>query len=137
VDVPGQQFLDAVDGMVGDTRQHLAQIGFGIDTVEFRRTNQAVDRRRPLPASIRSGKQVVLSAQSHAPQRAFGSVVVDFDVAIFYIAGQCLPAGECVADGHPGRRPGARPLDSYTRRQLYTQLGELKFADDYFAQDYD
>jgi hypothetical protein len=54
VDVPGQQFLDAVDGMVGDTRQHLAQIGFGIETVEFRRTNQAVDRRRPLPASIRS-----------------------------------------------------------------------------------
>ena len=58
MDVPGQQFLDAVDGMVGDTRQHLAQIGFGIETVEFRRTNQAVDRRRPLPASI--GRQFIV-----------------------------------------------------------------------------
>jgi hypothetical protein len=52
VDVPGQQFLDAVDGVVGDAGQHLTQIGFGIETVEFRRTNQTVDRRRPLPARI-------------------------------------------------------------------------------------
>jgi hypothetical protein len=43
IEIPRQQFVDAVDGMVGDTRQHLAQIGFGIETIEFRRTDQAVD----------------------------------------------------------------------------------------------
>jgi hypothetical protein len=60
IEIPRQQFVDAVDGMVGDAGQHLAQIGFGIETVEFRRTNQAVDRRRPLSARIRSREQVVL-----------------------------------------------------------------------------
>ena len=34
-DVPGQQFGDAVDGMVGDTADHLAQIGFWIEAVEL------------------------------------------------------------------------------------------------------
>ena len=31
--------------MVGDARQHFPQIGFGVETVELRRTNQAADRR--------------------------------------------------------------------------------------------
>ena len=34
-DVPGQQFGDAVDGMIGDTADHLAQIGFRIEAVEL------------------------------------------------------------------------------------------------------
>jgi hypothetical protein len=42
-DVPGQQFLYAGDGLAGDARQHFAQIGFGIEAVEFRRVDQAVD----------------------------------------------------------------------------------------------
>jgi len=47
--------------MVGDTGQHFAQIGFGIEAVEFRRTDQTVDGSGAFAASIRSGKQVVLS----------------------------------------------------------------------------
>src|ERR1700692_4583173 len=31
--------------MVGDADQHLPQVGFRINTVQFRRTDQAVDRR--------------------------------------------------------------------------------------------
>jgi hypothetical protein len=62
--------------MVGDAREHFMQIGFGIEAVEFCRTDQAVDGRRPLPACIRSGKLVVLAPQGHAAQRAFGGVVV-------------------------------------------------------------
>ena len=60
MEIPRQQFVDAVDGMVGDAGQHLAQIGFGIEAVELGRTDQAVDRRGAFPARIRSGKQVVL-----------------------------------------------------------------------------
>jgi hypothetical protein len=29
-EVPGQKFLDAVDGMIGDTFEHVAQISLGI-----------------------------------------------------------------------------------------------------------
>jgi len=38
-----QQFADASDGVVGDARQHLVQIGFRIQAVEFRRTDQVVN----------------------------------------------------------------------------------------------
>jgi hypothetical protein len=27
--VPGQEFVDAVNGVVGDARGHIAQVGFG------------------------------------------------------------------------------------------------------------
>ncbi len=39
MEIPRQQFVDAVDGMVGDAGQHFMQIGFGIETVELRRTD--------------------------------------------------------------------------------------------------
>ena len=41
-EIPRQQLLDAVDGMIGDADQYLAQISFGIDAVEFRRTDQVM-----------------------------------------------------------------------------------------------
>jgi len=34
-DVPGQQFCDAVDRVIGDAAEHLAQVGFGIEAVEL------------------------------------------------------------------------------------------------------
>jgi len=52
--------------MVGDTGYHVPQIGFGIEPVEFRRTDQAVDVGRAFPTSIRSSKQVVLASQGDA-----------------------------------------------------------------------
>jgi hypothetical protein len=33
--VPGQQFVDPVDRMVGDALEHVAQVRFGIDVVEL------------------------------------------------------------------------------------------------------
>ncbi len=67
-EVPRQKFVDAVDGMVGDAGEHLPQIGFGIETIELRRTDQAVDGCGALAARIRSRKQVILPAQGHATQ---------------------------------------------------------------------
>jgi len=52
IDIPRQQVFDAVDGMVGDASHHVPQIGFGIQTVEFRRTDQAVDRRCTFSSGI-------------------------------------------------------------------------------------
>jgi hypothetical protein len=33
VAVPRQEFINPVDGMIGDMRQHVTQPGFGVDTV--------------------------------------------------------------------------------------------------------
>jgi hypothetical protein len=49
-DVPGQQLSDPVDRMVGDTADHLAQIGFGIEALSPKRlcalTLRALNRAR-------------------------------------------------------------------------------------------
>ena len=38
--VPGQQFVDAAEGMFSDASQHFAQPQFGINSVELRRSEQ-------------------------------------------------------------------------------------------------
>jgi hypothetical protein len=40
-DVPRQQFVDAVDGMVCDAAQHLAQVPLGVQPIELGRLRRA------------------------------------------------------------------------------------------------
>ena len=44
VKCPGEQFLDAIDGMIRDVRNHMTKVGLWIKSIELGRTNQAVDR---------------------------------------------------------------------------------------------
>ena len=71
-----QEFLDAVDRMIGDAGQHVEEIDFGVETVEFGGADQAVDRGGALAAHIGACEQVVLAAQSDGAQGAFRGVVV-------------------------------------------------------------
>ena len=57
-EVPRQEFFNAVDGMVGDAGQHVAEIGFGIETVELCAADQAVDRCGALAAGIGAVKML-------------------------------------------------------------------------------
>jgi hypothetical protein len=38
-EVPGEQFVDAVYRVLGDAGQDLAEIAFGIESIEFRRSD--------------------------------------------------------------------------------------------------
>ena len=51
-DMPRQQFLDSVDGMVGDALQDLAKISFRVEAVQFGRADQTVDGGSPFPTGI-------------------------------------------------------------------------------------
>jgi len=62
--------------MVGDAGQHVSEVRFGIETVEFGATDQAVDRGGALTAGIGAGEQVVFPAQSDGTQGSLGGVVV-------------------------------------------------------------
>jgi len=66
-EVPGQQFVDAVDRVIGDAREHVAEVGFRIDAVQLGRADQAVDRGGAVAAGIGSSKQVVLAIMDHHP----------------------------------------------------------------------
>jgi hypothetical protein len=50
--VPRQEFTDPVDGVMGDAGEHIPQIGFRIEAVQFRGLNQRQDRRSSLSAFV-------------------------------------------------------------------------------------
>ena len=78
-EVPGQQSLKLVDRMVGDALEDMAQVEFRVESVELRRTEQAVDGRSTLSTGVRSSEEVVLATQSNGAQGAFSRGVVHLD----------------------------------------------------------
>ena len=56
--VPGQQLVDAAEGMIGDTAEHLAQPAFRIDAVEAGRSQQRIDGSCVLTACV--GRQFIM-----------------------------------------------------------------------------
>src|SRR4029077_14173484 len=84
--------------MLRDARQDVSQITFRIDSVQFRCSDQAIDRRGTFSSSIRSREQVILSAQSYSAQRSLRSIVVDFQVTIVAVAQQGFPSSQRVTN---------------------------------------
>jgi len=96
--------------MLGDAPEHMAQIGFGIETVELGSADQRVDRGRPLAALVRACDQVILSAEGDRAQRPLGGIVIDLDAAIIAVSRQGRPAAERICDragDHPAAGPGS------------------------------
>jgi hypothetical protein len=76
--------------MIRDTRQHVPEITFGIDSIQFDGAQQTVDYRGTLSTTIGACKKKILSAQSHDPQRSFCCIIIDFDAAVITEAQQCF-----------------------------------------------
>ena len=64
--LPREQFLDAVDGMLGEAGEHLAEVLSGIEAVEFRAADQAIEDGGAFAALIRTGEEVILASQATA-----------------------------------------------------------------------
>ena len=61
---PGQQFIEAVDGMpVDHAREHIAQVGVGFDAVEFAGLDQRADDCPSIAATVAPGKEMVLAPE--------------------------------------------------------------------------
>ena len=67
--------LDAVDGVVGDAREHVAQVRFGIDVVQLGRAEQAVDSGGAFAAGVGAREQVIFATQRDYAQRSFRGVM--------------------------------------------------------------
>src|SRR5437867_7770991 len=70
-DVPRQQFVDAVDWMLGDALEHMPQIQVRVNVVEACGGDQRVDIRCPLAAGVGAGEQIVAPPKDQRPNRAF------------------------------------------------------------------
>jgi len=64
-EIPGQQFFDAVDGVLCDAGQYVPQVTLRIDSVQLGCSDQTVNCCGAFSTAIRSREQVVLSSQSH------------------------------------------------------------------------
>ena len=81
--IPGQQFADPVDRMIGDAPQHLGHVSLRIDPVQFRRSQQTVDCRSPFTTGVGPREQIVFTAHGHGTQCTFRRVVIHFHAAVF------------------------------------------------------
>ena len=59
-EVPGKQFVDPVNRVLGDAGQNLAKISFRVQTVEFGGADQRVDGGSAYAAGVGPTKKVVL-----------------------------------------------------------------------------
>src|SRR3982751_7034234 len=90
-DVPGQQVVNTINRIVRDAREHMAEVGLRINTVELGRADQTVDRSRSFATGISAGKQVVLSPNRDGTQRSFRRVVIDLEMSVIAVAHQRGP----------------------------------------------
>jgi len=73
--VPRQQVRNAVDGMVGDACQDIAQVCLRSSPFQFGRADQAVHRGGALAAGIGACEQVILTAKCDGAQRASAALL--------------------------------------------------------------
>ena len=91
--MPRQQLHDAIDRMLGDTLENIAQVGFRIELIELGRTDERVDNGRALTAAVSTGEEIIFSAESNRAKRAFRGIVVDLDSSIIAISCEGFLAG--------------------------------------------
>ena len=85
-------------GVVGDARQHVAQVRLWIQAVQLCRFDEAVKGCRPVGAPLRAGEEVVLAPDRDATQGPLGGVVVEREAAVIEGTGQRRPSREHVAE---------------------------------------
>jgi len=66
-EVSAQQFIDTVDRVIGDAREHIAQIRFRINAIEFWHADQAVIAAARSPPR---SDPVILPTQSKHSERS-------------------------------------------------------------------
>src|ERR1700683_2033397 len=105
IDVPGQELVDAADGMVWDLRQDGAEIEFRVEAVQLRRSDQAVQGGGAFATAVRACKQVVLSSKSDSPKCAFGRAVVYLQQPIVRVTREGTPSRERISNRTRGFAP--------------------------------
>ena len=97
-EIPGREFLDAVDGVISDPIEHAAEIEFRIQPVELGCPQQRVDGCGAVTAGIGTAGQEVFPIQSHSAQSPFGRRVVHLDLPIVEVARERTPARQRIAN---------------------------------------
>ncbi len=63
--MPGEKIVDLLDGMIGNTRENIGQIGLWLDAVHFARFDDGVQAGGALSAGVGATKEVILASQDY------------------------------------------------------------------------
>jgi hypothetical protein len=80
--MPGQKFMDARDGHVGQPGEDIGKPGLWVDVVHFGRDDEGIHGGRSLTAALGTREEPRLSAQGHAAQGAFGRIIRQADAPV-------------------------------------------------------
>ena len=97
-----QEFVDPVGRLRRQPLQYIARVGIRIKSVERGRLNEAHHRRSPFARAQAAGEEPVLPPQRNGPDAVLHPLVVDGQVFVIEVAGQCRPALGAVVDGPGG-----------------------------------
>lgn len=79
---PGQQFVQARCGKIGDTGEDVGEPSLGIDVVEATGRDHRQHDGGPIGATLAASKGPVAPSQGDASQRAFSAIVGQADPAV-------------------------------------------------------
>ena len=85
---PGQQFVDAVDGMVGVAGDDVGEPGCGFDAVEFGGFDQRKHDRGAPTASVGTGEEIILTSEGQRAEGALRGLVAHFQAAVLDVASE-------------------------------------------------
>ena len=79
--VPGQEFVNALGGVIRQAGQHIGEPSLRVDTVELGGCDQRVDCSGAAAAGIGAGEGPVVTSDGDAAQCPLGSVIAGTEAA--------------------------------------------------------
>lgn len=83
--IPRQPSVEAAGSVIGDAADDVAEVGLGVEAVQFGSADQAVGSGA-LAASGGAEEELVVESEGGDAQRVFGGAVVNFQAAVVAIA---------------------------------------------------
>ena len=87
----GEEFLEVGAGFGGKAKQHIAQVGKGVEAVAFGGLDEGVVVGGGAASAVGAQEEPVFAAHGDAAQGLFGWVVVDVEYAVVEIPGERAP----------------------------------------------
>src|ERR1700686_2304200 len=86
-----QQFIEPVDGVVGDAAENVAEPGKRIYLNEFAGSDETAQYRRCLTAFVAAEESPIIPSDREAPQRPLRRIVINRQIAVAAVSGQRRP----------------------------------------------
>ena len=130
-DVPGKEFLDTVDRVIGDPFENVLQIALRVDAIQFTTLDKTVNDRDALAAAVGAEEEIITPPDAYTADRAVSGSVVDLELSVFGVAAELSPALEGV---HTGASPACHGASAIQASGLFNAGGRTFSATDHFGR---